>query len=1027
LYSASFMADDRGRDAAGALGAVDVARAALLALADLSPKPAQRGESLAVPLDWFRWLDGGLTIFDEPMQDAGNGPLEVIGRDVRGYRARRQFGGDFAPLLNAVGAADAIQPTIQIDRSYGERLAAIQQVRSIAPLRVGWLFVAGTTELADAQGNVRRRRVFHPLVSRRVWVDRFGSKLSRAVNVVAAGDAELSPLIPSETARRELPEGPQYGGGALTDLRHIDTTLFQRLAHLRRFAIAAANAAGLPATEFVLERASPEELMRHRGLRIVVGLAMYCVDDTDAPTRSNSLRVWADRARSVTTAFDRIYGDAPSTAIDDTTERATLDGATVDATLPLNHAQIDAVRTARAAGLSVISGAPGTGKSHTVSAIVTDALRRGQRVLVTARTDAAVDALIDLFERQPGVDPVVFGSNERRERLAHRLAAGQLRPATDEQLAIARQQLDDAIASRDAHRAHLRAALRAEEVRTSDAATVESVRSRVPALADPAVDLDALSVELTRVRAPVRGRWRRRRQRARARRLLARLGAGPDVALTDLAGTVDLLRHLRAPEAPDLLGDRYRTLEQLEQRVRTALGAWLGIEARSSDRLDRRGLMAIAALATALRSGREARKAQLERLDEARLTHALPLWIGTLGDVDDLLPPTPALFDLVVVDEAASIEQALAAPALLRAGRAVVSGDPRQLRHVSFVSDEMIESVLAAHGLSRHAAASRLDVRRNSIFDAAASAAPVCVLDEHQRSDPHLIDVVAERLYRGELTIATRSPITDSHDCVHLVRSSGVRDDRGVVRVEIDAIVRELQRLLEAGVRSVGVITPFRPQADAIEERVLAMFDVASLERLDLRIATVHGMQGNERDIVLCSLGLGPNDRAAARFVEDPHLLAVMLTRARTRMVMYTSFEPQPGSLLAEYFARADQPPGPPPAALPLAAWQQDVLDELERAGVQATRSYPVGSHVVDAATRVGNHAVAIVLGIDRRGADAHIERHLALIRRGWVVCEVLQSTWNDQPAGTILQLTDTLRAQRAQGSTEAAGGTLPG
>ncbi len=135
-------------------------------------------------------------------------------------------------------------------------------------------------------------------------------------------------------------------------------------------------------------------------------------------------------------------------------------------------------------------------------------------------------------------------------------------------------------------------------------------------------------------------------------------------------------------------------------------------------------LGAVAALATALRSGRSSRREQLRRLNDEKLTTALPLWVGTLSDVEDLLPATAAQFDLVILDEASSIDQVLAAPALLRGARAVVAGDPNQLRQVSFLADEQRQAVLAAHGLEEFPElAARLDVRCNSVFDVAAGAA----------------------------------------------------------------------------------------------------------------------------------------------------------------------------------------------------------------------------------------------------------------------------------------------------------------
>ena len=98
---------------------------------------------------------------------------------------------------------------------------------------------------------------------------------------------------------------------------------------------------------------------------------------------------------------------------------------------------------------------------------------------------------------------------------------------------------------------------------------------------------------------------------------------------------------------------------------REATGQWLGLTARSDDRLDHKALGAVSALATALRSGRAARRAQLASFADDRLSHALPLWVGTLPDIDDLLPPVPQLFDLVILDESSSIEQRTAIPALL--------------------------------------------------------------------------------------------------------------------------------------------------------------------------------------------------------------------------------------------------------------------------------------------------------------------------------------------------------------------------
>jgi hypothetical protein len=483
-----------------------------------------------------------------------------------------------------------------------------------------------------------------------------------------------------------------------------------------------------------------------------------------------------------------------------------------------------------------------------------------------------VDALLDLLQRGPGPDPIVFGSSERRIALAHRLGDGQLRPVEDAELRAARDALQTAVAQRDdLHRSAV-AEADAEAVLADDR-LVEETRVAAPGLLDPAADLD-LAATLLRTATDERSGWWGRRQAGRASGRLRNLARTPDADLGRLARALQVGRALRSTRPPSPGSLRSPTLVRLEQAdadAKEAAGRWLSLEVRSSDRLDRRGLGAVSAVATALRSGRGARRDQLARLDGSHLTGALPLWVGTLADVDDLLPAKPALFDLVIVDEASAVDQPLAAATLLRGSRAIVAGDPRQLRHVSFTSEQRVGEILTANDLTPTVAA-RLDVRRNSCFDVAASAAPVVLLDEHFRSAPHLVDFVARRLYGGKVHIATRCPLNDHQDCVDVVRLDGARR-HGVVQAEVEWVVAELVERRRRRAPSVGVVTPFRAQADALEAAVLARFTADDVEGMDLRIGTAHAFQGNERDEVLVSIGIGADDPPGTwGFVEDPHL-----------------------------------------------------------------------------------------------------------------------------------------------------------
>ncbi|MDY7105350.1 MAG: AAA domain-containing protein [Actinomycetota bacterium] len=967
----------------------------LRALADLSPSSVQRASALTIPTEWFRWLSAKSVDLFIP------GPY-YEGRPGSVREAVSQF---------TEPAPDQTIRVAALDRQFGERLAAVDQIRpGQRSIRVGWLFLAGRID----DGESRSRRVFLPLVSVPVRVERpmaFGD-----ARLLPAGDVELTDLVTDLEARTRLESKIELGGGALagTNDPAIPRALLNRLGSLRRFAQDAADAADLPTRRLIPATQNPDRLMRDDSLSIVAGVGVYAAHETATSSRAGSLRAWADGDLERWTALHSVYVDAPPSRPDHPDA-----DAPVRSPYLLTEAQRSAVVESRTAPVTLISGAPGTGKSHTIAAIACDALARDESVLVAAKADATVDALLQLFERAPGPEPIVFGSSERREALAERLAAGQLAPLPDRAVEQAREAHERAWSGRRSTYDSIADRLRAEALGAAAADTAERARTIAPRLFDATSagpDIEAeMERELEQLTEPHSGWWRRWRTSRRRRALLDRIGAAPDTSLGDVAEAVTVARALRA--ARDLeaaggleIGSDWDDLRRLDAEAREASARWLAADSRSPDRLSRSTLPAIATLATALRSGRAARRQQLGRLDQ-RLTHALPLWVGSLPDIDDLLPAVAGLFDVVILDEASSADQPLAAPALLRGRRGVVVGDPQQLRHVSFLSDEQMASAIDMHHLDEDPLlAARLDVRRNSAFDTAAAVAPVLTLDEHFRSDPHLVDFVANRLYGGAVAVATRAPSTQAKACIDVVRLDGSRDDAGVVWSEVDWCVERLRELRRTGRRSVGLVTPFRAQADALEDAVLRSFSADDLEALDVRVGTVHAFQGNERDLVIASLGLGPDVTANSwRFVEDPHLFAVLATRARRRMTVLVSAEPPPGGLVADYLAQADALLEPPAPVGEPGAWVAGIVADLRAGGIAVTPSYPSGRHVIDIATDDAD--VAIECEVHPGGADRHIERHLELSEAGWTILEAHHSRWANRRGELVIHLLDQLRA----------------
>lgn len=95
----------------------------------------------------------------------------------------------------------------------------------------------------------------------------------------------------------------------------------------------------------------------------------------------------------------RVLGDSPVVA---RTPEETSD----DAQHGLNARQVNALQQSLADGLTWLWGPPGTGKTTTIAAVVTEMARRGQRVLLTAPTNAAVDVAFRAVLRRAGSQEV---------------------------------------------------------------------------------------------------------------------------------------------------------------------------------------------------------------------------------------------------------------------------------------------------------------------------------------------------------------------------------------------------------------------------------------------------------------------------------------------------------------------------------------------------------------------------------------------------------------------------------------------
>ncbi len=894
------------------------------------------------------------------------------------------------PLLiqpESVAEGAPLQPQREVVHRDLRNLAAIDSLHAAERLlRIGWLFLCGTTDYREEQA-----RFCLPLLSMPVRLRRTG----RAHQVIREGDVEMPGDLFDDASRELLEDSADpYGGGAVPS----DPRLFDRMPRFQSWIGEALASAGLPPAPIESPDADPVALRQEPGLRVVPGAAVFTVRDTVAPNVRGALLGWTSELLDGT-AFEAMYsspGDVPS--VRDTS---------IETPLPLNARQREALERTRGERITVVSGPPGTGKSHLVAAAAMDEVGRGNSVLVATQSTYAADVIADLLDRHPGPRHVRFGRRQHRTTAADELSEGMARPYPAGELDRIEERLDTARRRVEGVRATLTSLLEREQAFSKGLtrrAALSLVTSQAPGVLNEQLDLAKVGRTLNRARQS-RGPLAKVRRVRAERRLRRMVDARADATLDQIAAALDAA-HAEADVRNGLAGGGlsldplWQELEGAETEWRAAVGEAIEARRRSRRNSRRTSTRTVAALASALRSGRVQRRRMLRDLSGDHFLDVLPLWLGTLTEIDDTLPVTPNMFDVVIFDEASQIDQTRAAPALARAGRAMIVGDPRQLRHVSFVADDAARTAAERHGIGGELARI-LDVRRNSLFDAAAGASAVTRLDEHFRSVPHIIGFSDRNFYGGRLRYMTQHPSTETKDAIRLREVAGRRDESGVNRAEIAAVLEEVRAAQASGASSVGVVTPFRAQADALEEALLDEFSPEEMERLGLRTGTVHAFQGNERGTVIASLVLSAGDLGGSlRFVEDPNLFNVLVTRARSQMVVVASLGPHdlPKGLLVDYLRHAHHPPLPSQSTAQPEGWSGELTRELAGYSLRVTPNYPVAGWQVDLSVGDGDATIGVECAVHPLGPALHIERHQALRRAGWRLTDCYQSRWLTQP-----------------------------
>lgn len=256
-------------------------------------------------------------------------------------------------------------------------------------------------------------------------------------------------------------------------------------------------------------------------------------------------------------------------------------------------------------------------------------------------------------------------------------------------------------------------------------------------------------------------------------------------------------------------------------------------------------------------------------------------------------------FDLVIFDEASQLPTCEAVGSIARAKAMIVVGDPKQMPPTSFfsnnvVADDEIES----------------DDLESILDDCIALSMPSRYLKWHYRSNHEsLIAFSNMNYYSSQLVTFPSVDNMVSHVNFHYVEGIYDYGKTRTNRKEAEAVVDEvIKRMQTQGLeKSIGIISFNKNQADLIEdllnEQLAANPDLFALNQKaeePIFIKNLENAQGDERDIILFSVGYGPDKEGKMSLNFGPlnqmggeRRLNVAVSRSRYEMMVFASFQPE--------------------------------------------------------------------------------------------------------------------------------------
>lgn len=416
------------------------------------------------------------------------------------------------------------------------------------------------------------------------------------------------------------------------------------------------------------------------------------------------------------------------------------------------------------------------------------------------------------------------------------------------------------------------------------------------------------------------------------------------------------------------------------------------------------------------------------------------------------------LFDVVIFDEASQVRPEDAICAILRGTQLIVVGDSKQLPPTSFFS----KSLATMENDEDDECADEQPGRTESILNECEGAnfLPYMLRWHYRSRHESLIAFSNAHFYDNKLETFP-SPHAEHADGVRFEYVADGIYDRSLSRTNRREAERAVELLIEHLQRhpnhTIGVVALSQAQQEDIRtviERRLRQDTSLSLEiarqlREDdpggLFVKNLENVQGDERDVIILSVGYGPDAHRKVYTNFGPlnksrgeRRLNVAVTRAREQMIVVSSLRASdlpptitnPGArILRDYLAYAEQ--GPSALANQVSAMHQSarsgfdspfekaVYDAVTAKGFILDSQVGCSGYYIDLAVRHPSSPGVYLLGIECDGASYHSSktardrdrlRQLHLEGLGWHIHRIWSRDWIRNPSREVEKVLEAIK-----------------